>query len=213
MSVFINDLFYSPVSTILLHRGELTTGSHLIAGEVHCRVRSLTDSAGKIIKSAAPGTAVSVSGWKELPAAGDQVIQATEDEIKRAIINRKRNNTLASLVEDVGAINEKRRLERERREEELEAAKEALTKGQALPSKPLMRSDIEEQDDGIKYLRLIIKADVSGSAEAVAGALEGIGNDKAKTKIISYSAGNVSEGDIMMAKATEGSSCELLFCG
>ncbi|KIM32536.1 hypothetical protein M408DRAFT_14808 [Serendipita vermifera MAFF 305830] len=194
-----------PVATVLLHRGELTTGSHLIAGEVQCRVRNLTDSAGKTIKSAAPGTAVSVAGWKELPTAGDQVLQAAEDEIKRALVNRKRNQALASLVEDVSAINEKRRVERERRGEELEAAKEALTKGQTLPPKPLMRSDIEEQDDGIKYLRLIIKADVSGSAEAVAGALEGIGNDKAKAKILSYSAGNVSEGDVMMAKTTEAS--------
>jgi translation initiation factor IF-2 len=186
------------------------TGAHLIAGEVQCRVRSLTDSAGKSTKNAAPGTAVLVSGWKELPAAGDQVIQATEDEIKRAVINRKRNNDLTSLIEDVSAINEKRRLERERREEELEAAKEALSKGRALPPKPLMRSDVEVQDDGVKYLRLIIKADVSGSAEALAGALEGIGNDKAKTKIISYQVGNVTEGDIAMAKATGGSSCALL---
>jgi translation initiation factor IF-2 len=153
-----------------------------------------------------------VSGWKELPAAGDQVIQAAEDEVKRAVINRKRNHDLANLIEDVGAINEKRRLERGRREEELEAAKEALSKGQALPPKPLMRSDVEKQDDGVKYLRLIIKADVSGSAEAVAGALEGIGNDKAKTKIISYQVGNVSEGDITMARATEGLSAPVLGC-
>jgi len=200
---------FSPVATVLLQRGELTAGSHLITGEVSCRVRSLTDSAGNIVKSAAPGTAVSVSGWKELPTVGDQVIQASEGEIKRAIINRKRNNALTSLVEDVGAINEKRRVERERREEELEAMRQAVVKGQTLPPKPLIRPDSENQDDGVEYLRLIIKADVSGSAEAVAGALEGIGNDKAKTKIIHSLVGNVTEGDIAMAKATEGSPCGL----
>lgn len=182
----------------------MTTGSHLIAGQVQSRVRTLTDSSGKLVKSVLPGMAVSVSGWKDLPNAGDEVIQATEDEIKRAIVNRKRNHDLANLVEDVEAINEKRRMERERREEELETAKAALEKGQALPSKPLMRPEVNSSEDGPCLLKLIIKADVSGSAEAVAGALEGIGNDKAKTKIIQYSVGNVTEGDIVMAKATGG---------
>jgi len=37
---------------------------------------------------------------------------------------------------------------------------------------------------GPKELRLVIKADVSGSAEAVVGALQGIGNDQAVTKVI-----------------------------
>jgi translation initiation factor IF-2 len=148
--------------------------------------------------------AVSVSGWKDLPNAGDEVIQATEDEIKRALINRKRNHDLANLVEDVDAINEKRRVEREKKREELEAAKATLEKGQVLPSKPLLRPEVEVKADGPSTLRLIIRADVSGSAEAVAGALEGIGNEKAKTKIVQYSVGNVTEGDVAMAHATGG---------
>lgn len=202
---------YSAVATVLLLRGELSPGSHLIAGTVACRVRSLTSSTGQTVKSIPPGTAASVSGWQELPNAGDEVIQASEGDIKRALVNRKRNEEMLKLVGDAEAINEKRREERERREQELEATKEALKNGQALQqAKVGAKPEVQEEDD-TKTLRLIIKADVSGSAEAVAGALEGIGNDKAKTKIISYSVGNVTEGDVTLAKAI-GGTCLRLHC-
>ncbi|KAG8750049.1 hypothetical protein FRC14_000865, partial [Serendipita sp. 396] len=144
--------------------------------------------------------------WKDLPNAGDEVIQGTEDEVKRALINRKRNQDLASLVEDVGAINEKRKLERERREQELKEAEEALRTGRVIKTNSSLLTEIDTvQDETIKTLRLIIKADVSGSAEAIAGALEGIGNDKASTKILQYAVGSVTEGDVALAKATEAS--------
>lgn len=198
--------FISPVATVLLLRGELTVGSHLISGTVPCRVRSLTSSNGQNVKSIPPGTAASVSGWKELPSAGDQVLQAKEEDIKRALVNRKRNADIEKLVEDVEAINEKRREERERREQELEEAKKKLEKGELvmLSKTGLREAENADEENGKKELRLVIKADVSGSAEAVAGALEGIGNMKAGTKIISYGVGAVTEGDVTLAKAIGG---------
>jgi len=51
---------------------------------------------------------------------------------------------------------------------------------------------------------LIIKGDVSGSVEAVTGALEGIGNHLAKVKVVSTGVGEVSESDISLARAIEG---------
>ncbi|KAG8829277.1 hypothetical protein FRC17_006847 [Serendipita sp. 399] len=199
-----NEKGFGPVATVLLLRGDLSAGTHLIAGQTSCRVRGLTDSNGKSVKSVSPGSAVSISGWKDLPNAGDEVIQGTEDEIKRAVVNRKRNHDLASLVDDVNAINEKRRLERDQREQELKEAEDALRAGRVAKANVARLSEVDPQeDDTVKTLRLLIKADVSGSSEAVAGALEGIGNDKAKTKIVQYSVGNVTEGDVALAKAAE----------
>ena len=57
---------------------------------------------------------------------------------------------------------------------------------------------------GPKELRLVIKGDVSGSVEAVTNALEIIGNDVARTKIISTGVGDVTESDVMRAKAADG---------
>ena len=50
----------------------------------------------------------------------------------------------------------------------------------------------------------MIKGDVSGSVEAVSNALEIIGNDIARTKIVATGVGDVTESDVMRAKAAEG---------
>ncbi len=50
----------------------------------------------------------------------------------------------------------------------------------------------------------MVKADVSGSAEAVEGALQGIGNHQAKVKIIHTGVGDVTESDIDLAETAEG---------
>ena len=168
-----------------------------------CRVRSITDHTSKTLKSVYPGTAVTVSGWKELPKAGDEVIQGkNEEEVKRAIANRKRQEELNSVVEDVDAINHKRKLERDRREAQLAALRSGRVQPNAL--KPLFSPEVPEDDNRAKELKLVIKADVTGSAEAVAGAIQGIGNNKAISKVISSNVGDVTEGDVTFAKAIGG---------
>jgi translation initiation factor IF-2 len=151
----------------------------------------MSDSTGEGVKIALPGMAVIVSGWKTLPKAGDEVLQGSELEIKKAIANRRRKAEMESSLADVEAINSSRRQERMRRSLELEYGEE---------NKILS----PEEDTGPKELRLIIKADVSGSAEAVVGALQGIGNKEAVTRVISSGVGDISVSDVMMAKAVRG---------
>ena len=181
----------SAVATVLVLRGCLKTGSHLISGVSPAKVRVMTDSAGATVKAALPGMAVTVSGWKTLPKAGDEVLQGTEAEVKRAITNRLRKAEIESSLADVEAINSRRRQERKRRALELENGED---------DKGLLQGE----NTGPKELRLIIKADVSGSAEAVVGALQGLGNKEAVTRIISSGVGDISESDVMMAKAVGG---------
>lgn len=192
------------MASVLLLRGDLNLGSHLIAGTVSARVRSIADHTGQTLKVAYPGTAITISGWKELPKAGDEVLQGkNEDEIKKAIANRIRRAESESVLEDVDAINAKRRLERERREAHLEGIKNGTIDPKAIT--PIRKPDVSlTEPTATKVLNLIIKSDVMGSAEAVAGALEGIGNEKVKTKVISSSAGEPTEGDITMAQAING---------
>jgi translation initiation factor IF-2 len=184
-----------PIATVLVLRGSLKPGSHILSGVHHAKVRIMHDSSGKVVKSASPGMAVTVSGWKSLPDAGDEVLQGTESEIKRAIVNRRRKADTEASLADVEAINTSRQQERDRRQAELEV--EAAGVDTVKPPK-------EEEPTGPKELRLLIKADVSGSAEAVEGALQGIGNHLAMTKVISSSVGAIMESDVMMAKTVGG---------
>jgi len=133
--------------------------------------------------------AITVSGWKVLPNAGDEVLQGSEADVKKAVINRLRKAETESTLVDVEAINAQRRQEREKRE----------------ISGELGQAPVVETVQGPKELRLVIKGDVSGSVEAVTGAVQGIGNNQAVVKVVSSGVGDVSESDVMMAKATEGS--------
>ena len=62
---------------------------------------------------------------------------------------------------------------------------------------------VQQEKEGPKELRLVVKADVSGSAEAVVGALR-MGNQHAVTKVISSGVGDVSESDVTLAKTAGG---------
>ncbi|KAJ7929227.1 hypothetical protein B0H13DRAFT_2228527 [Mycena leptocephala] len=187
------------IATVLVLRGCLKPGSHILSGVHHAKVRIMHDSNGTVVKTASPGMAVTVSGWKSLPDAGDEVLQGTESEIKRAIVNRQRKTDIQAALLDVEAINSSRQQERDRRQAELEAEAAEAAGQETVTVKPK-----DEEPTGPKELRLLIKADVSGSAEAVEGALQGIGNHLAVTKVISSSVGPIMESDVMMAKAIGG---------
>lgn len=187
-----------PVATVLMLRGSLSVGTHLICGTTQAKVRLLTSPSGKQVDIVHPGEAAVVSGWKELPGAGDEVLSGTEADIKKALANRIRKAEIEATLQDVDAINISRREERERREEELQAKRDprAQRSGASGPA--------QTKDDGNKVLKVLVKGDVSGSVEAVAGALQGIGNHLVSVKIVATGVGEVTESDVMHAKATEG---------
>lgn len=160
----------------------------------------MTASTGAAVKVATPGMAVTVSGWKTLPKAGDNVIEGAESDVKKALANRIRQGEIDASLAGVDAINETRKTERELREVEQKALQ--ANRGRPLPKNKLAVP--VEDNSGPKELRLLIKADVSGSAEAVEGALQGIGNKIATSKIIQTGVGDVTETDVTMAKTANG---------
>jgi translation initiation factor IF-2 len=178
---------HRPVATVLIVRGCLTIASHVIAGTCHGKVRIMSDSAGAPVKAAYPGMAVAVSGWRELPNAGDEVLTGSEADVKKAFANRQRKAEVEASLVDMEAINTQR-IEERRKEEDEEGATD----------------EVQAVESGPKELRLVIKGDVSGSVEAIEGALQGIGNKDAVVKIVSTGVGNVSESDVMMAQTAEG---------
>ncbi|KAK4051423.1 translation initiation factor IF-2 [Microbotryomycetes sp. JL201] len=196
------------VATVLVTRGCMRPTTNLAAGTTWCRIRSLTAASGATVQEAFPGQPVEVTGWKDLPSAGDLVLEAAnEDDAKKAVTNRLRRLEQQKMWEDVEVINEKRRLESEleavRKEEERSARAKGLRASEVAAAG---EAAVEQLQAGassaeVKELLLIIKADVSGTVEAVTGALEGIGNKEAKVKIIHSGVGDVQESDVEMARA------------
>lgn len=148
----------------------------------------MLDSQGRTVKTAYPGMAVTVTGWKTLPNAGDEVLQGTEANVKKAVANRIRKAELETTMGDVEAINEQRKAEREKKDGD-RSVEEAAS-----------------QESGPKELRLVVKGDVSGSVEAVVEVLQAIGNKDACVKIIASGVGDISESDVLRAQAAKGES-------
>jgi len=194
------------VATVLVRRGTLRQGDIIVAGNTWARVRNLFNEAGAEVAQAGPGTPVEVDGWRDQPDAGDLVVQApTEEKAKSVVEFRLAKAERLRQATDMEAINSSRKLLRDQNEAEKlassdpEAAAEiAATVAEADSAKELM--------EGGKLLEIpfIVKADVSGSVEAVTNALASLGNNEICAKLIRSGVGPVSEFDIDLASATNG---------
>jgi translation initiation factor IF-2 len=88
------------VATVLVQSGTLKVGDVFFAGSVFGRVRSMTDDRGERLTQAGPATPVEVTGFEDLPQAGD-AFQVVEDETKARSVaafrqQREREKALAA---------------------------------------------------------------------------------------------------------------------
>ena len=74
-----------------------------------------------------------------------------------------------------------------------------LAKQQASKLENIMEQMTEAE---VKFLPLIIKADVQGSCEALAGSLEKLSTDEVKVKVVHSAVGAINESDINLASAS-----------
>ena len=219
------------VATVLVRRGTLRVGDILVAGTAWARVRSLRNEAGTSVPLAGPGTPVEVDGWRNQPSAGDEVLRAPdEDKANDVVAYRGEKAESRQAAADMDAINEIRRIEGERRAREKEAAlaaeaaarEEAKTGRQVLAAmkdareeanksfKDTVNQKAEDARDGktkLTKLHYIVKADVSGSAEAVEMALSSLPltNQPVQLSILRSGVGPVNQNDVALASAAASS--------
>ncbi|MFH1233884.1 MAG: translation initiation factor IF-2 [Patescibacteria group bacterium] len=72
-----------------------------------------------------------------------------------------------------------------------------------LPKEKTIQSNKNNEDQKIKKINLLIKSDVLGSGEAIEGSLAKLDNQKVKINIINKGLGNITEGDISRAEASQ----------
>jgi len=77
------------LATLLVQNGTLESGSIVVAGTAHGKLRALSDYRGKPIKKAGPSTPVAVMGLSDVPSAGDpfQIVD-TEREARSIVAER-----------------------------------------------------------------------------------------------------------------------------
>lgn len=161
------------VATVLVQKGTLHPSDIIVAGNEWGRVRALIDDHGRHIKEAIPSTPIEILGMQGTPQAGDRFAVVTHEAKAREIAEYRQR----------------------------------LARDKAVARQTGSRGSLEQmmtklQTTGIKEFSLIIKGDVQGSIEAIASALEKLGNEEVRARIVHSGAGGITESDISLAEAS-----------
>lgn len=178
-------------ATVLVKRGTLRMGDHIVAGKTWARIRMLRNEAGVEISEAPPGTPVEILGWRELPAAGEMVLQAPDEAKAKTAVEYR----LEMAEREQNSANV---AEQEQRQREKAAAEVLAAERTELGEKP----DEAPAEPGILTQNFIVKADVAGSVEAVSGSIMEQGNHEVQSKVLRSTAGQVTEYDVDLAAAS-----------
>lgn len=84
------DRSQGPLATVLLQNGTLNVGDNIIAGVASGRVRALVNDRGERVKSAGPSMPVEISGFNEVPQAGDEMMVVADDKLSRQVAAERR---------------------------------------------------------------------------------------------------------------------------
>ncbi|XP_067932063.1 translation initiation factor IF-2, mitochondrial-like isoform X2 [Watersipora subatra] len=194
------------IASILVQRGTLNLGSFLVSDLGFCKVRRLNDEHGKPMKTAGPGQATEVVGWKELPSPGAEVLQVeNESQMKKVI--RKAHEQQLREEEEWNAIKENRRSHEEEHTLKVKRRHELGLKQYVMSlRRELGELDITKptEDMSVPRLSLIVKADVDGSLEAILSCLETYSSDLCEMEILSSGVGEVGQNDVELAEAFDG---------
>ena len=166
------DVGRGPVATVLVQNGTLRKGDIFVVGEQWGKVRALINDKGERIDEAGPSVPVEVLGLSGTPSAGD-TLNVVETEAQAREIASYREKTTKDKRAAVGAAT---------------TLEQLMAKAKA--------------DQSVAELPVLVKADVQGSAEAIVQALEKIGNDEVRVRVLSYGVGAITESDVVLAEAS-----------
>jgi translation initiation factor IF-2 len=170
------DIGRGPVATVLVQQGTLRVGDPLVAGAAWGRVRALINDQGQQVKEAGPSTPVQVLGLSEVAHAGDRFVVAPDEKTASKVASTREHwQRQASLGRDAHAMSQGAKLE-----------------------------DIFEQIQRgeTATLNLILKADVTGSLEALTESLRKLEREDVKLAFVHRGVGAITQYDIQLAAAS-----------
>ncbi len=160
-------------TTVIVNKGTLRAGDVLVCGPHFCKVRALLNENGEKMKEATPATPVQILGWSGAPDAGADF---------RVVKNEKEARREAEEVARQLKQDEANSTHKVKNVEELMAAIQSTEK---------------------KVLKVILRADVHGSVEALSDCLMGIQSQKVSLEIVDAQVGQINLNDINLAHAAQ----------
>lgn len=169
------------VATTLIKRGTLRVGDVFVAGETYGKIRALLSTTDNTrLSEAGPSTPVRVVGFEGIPAAGDILVVAQDEQTARDLAESRQRiaRELSSSTYQTGLMDSVN-----------------LSFGASKQSREMC---------------VVVKADVQGTAEALTRALRELKleNDEAvvTVKVLVSETGEVTKSDIVIASVTPGTT-------
>jgi translation initiation factor IF-2 len=165
------------VATVLIQKGTLKIGDVFVAGAEMGKVKAIINDKGKNVEEATPGMPVEVLGLNAGPRAGDAFVVVNDEARAREISEY-----------------------RQRKLREVQAAK-------IVKNRTTVEDLVKLRETGEKTkLSVIIKTDVHGSVEAIAGSLAKMveENEGIEVQVLHAGVGGITESDVTLAKASGG---------
>ena len=163
-----------PVTGVLIQRGTLHVGDAVVAGPVWGKVRAMLDDKGERVDEATPGTPVEVLGFDGVSEAGEHV-QVVENERRARQLAQERETRLKT----------EQLARRQARKVTLEEVFQRASEGQ------------------LNELNIVLKADVSGSLEALQDEIAKLPQEQVPVNVIHAQTGGINESDVMLAAASD----------
>lgn len=160
------------VATVLVQKGVLHVGDAIAAGSAHGRVRAMMDDKGRRVKEAGPSQPVEILGLNDVPNAGEVFVGCTNEKEAR------------SFAETFIAQNKVKLLEETKSKMSLDDLFNQI------------------QEGNLKELKIVVKADVQGSVEAMKQSLLKLSNEEVVIKVIHAGVGAINESDVSLASAS-----------
>ncbi|XP_034249343.1 translation initiation factor IF-2, mitochondrial isoform X2 [Thrips palmi] len=188
------DLHKGKLATAIIQRGTLRKGAILVAGDAHAKVRLMFDEAGQQITQATPSTPVEMMGWRELPSAGEILLEVESEKRAQQVLSYRK----AKEIKSKGLADQQVIKEKAQEQQKLHHEKRRRAYEQGLRSMLDKREKMFVEDNSPK-LKVIIKGDVDGSVEAILDVLDTYHNPDVPLQVVHYGVGDTTPNDLELA--------------
>ena len=191
------------------------------------------DHAGQPLREARLSEAVQIIGWRELPNAGDEILEVENEHRANMVLRFRKSKHNESLLKEQAVEISKKQVAHQivctftlriNRNKVLSISKviailffvftltqeykEQLERRRSLGRYRKLReprSKETQPDDGVPRLNVIIKADVAGTAEAILDVFDTYGDDeRCHFDVVHYGIGPPTESEVNLAQAFDG---------
>ena len=161
------------ITNLLIQQGSIKIGDFIIAGNAIGKIRRIRNDRGNVIKEAGISMPVEVIGLDKAPMSGEKFHYVKNEKIGKNIVSYRMK---------------------------VAKAKEEEKQSLQLQNSFLFNLSAKGKQ---KEFKVIVKADVSGSTEAIVDNLKNLPSDEVKVKIIHSGVGGITDNDVTLSKSSD----------